>query len=96
MYGLIGKMRTVEGKRDEVLGILTEGTGGMPGCLNYIVAKDALDPSPNPTCRLSDLYGRLMSRLIRATSSTNRRRSFSSVPVPSRATNAQSVMSSPA
>ena len=43
MYGLIGKMMVVAGKRDEVLGILLESTAGMPGCLSYIVAKDATD-----------------------------------------------------
>jgi len=43
MYGLIGKMTAVAGKRDELLAILLEGTGGMPGCLSYIVAKDPAD-----------------------------------------------------
>ena len=44
MYGLIGKMSAAAGKRDELVAILAEGTGGMPGCLSYIVAKDATDP----------------------------------------------------
>jgi len=44
MYGLIGKMRCVPGKRDELIGILLEGTHGMPGCLSYVIAKDPLDP----------------------------------------------------
>ena len=44
MYGLIGKMRAATGKRDEVLAILREATTGLPGCLSYIVAKDATDP----------------------------------------------------
>jgi quinol monooxygenase YgiN len=43
MYGLIGKMLTVEGKRDEVLDILLKATGRMPGCHSYIVAKDLTD-----------------------------------------------------
>ncbi|MGE0883690.1 MAG: putative quinol monooxygenase [Blastocatellales bacterium] len=43
MYGLIGKMTTVAGKRDELIAILLEGTGDMPGCLSYIVAKDPAD-----------------------------------------------------
>jgi quinol monooxygenase YgiN len=43
MYGLIGKMRTVPGKRDELLGILMEATASLPGCLNYIVARDPVD-----------------------------------------------------
>ena len=43
MYGLIGKMLTAPGKRDEFIAILVEGTGNMPGCLSYIVAKDPAD-----------------------------------------------------
>jgi quinol monooxygenase YgiN len=44
MYGLIGKMTTTPGKRDEFIAILTEGVGGMPGCLSYIIAKDTTNP----------------------------------------------------
>lgn len=44
MYGLIGQMKAIPGKRDELVAILAEGTGGMPGCLSYIVARDAADP----------------------------------------------------
>jgi len=43
MYGLIGKMSAHPGKRDELLGYLLEGTGGMPGCLSYVIAKDPSD-----------------------------------------------------
>lgn len=43
MYGLIGKMKTVPGKRDELIEILLDGTGDMPGCLNYVIAKDTTD-----------------------------------------------------
>ena len=43
MYGLIGKMTTVAGKREEFLEILLPAIAGMPGCLSYIVAKDAED-----------------------------------------------------
>jgi quinol monooxygenase YgiN len=43
MYGLIGKMITAPGKRDEFIAILVEGTGNMPGCLSYIVATDPAD-----------------------------------------------------
>src|SRR5262245_43310819 len=43
MYGLIGKMRAVEGKRDALIGILLQGVNEMPGCLSYIVAKDPAD-----------------------------------------------------
>jgi quinol monooxygenase YgiN len=44
MYGLIGKMLAAPGQRDALIAILQEGTGGMPGCLSYIVAKDGADP----------------------------------------------------
>jgi quinol monooxygenase YgiN len=43
MYGLIGKMTTAPGKRDELLAVLLENVGEMPGCLSYIVAKDPSD-----------------------------------------------------
>jgi quinol monooxygenase YgiN len=43
MYGIIGKAKTVEGKRDEFIKVLLEGTSTMPGCLSYIVAKDPAD-----------------------------------------------------
>lgn len=40
MYGLIGRMIAVPGKRDELATILLEGTGSMPGCLSYVIAAD--------------------------------------------------------
>lgn len=43
MHGLIGKMVAVNGKRDELVKILFDGVGGMPGCLSYVVAKDPED-----------------------------------------------------
>ncbi|WP_292114705.1 putative quinol monooxygenase [Brevundimonas sp.] len=43
MYGLIGRMKAVPGQRDALAAILLEGTGAMPGCLSYIVAKDPAD-----------------------------------------------------
>lgn len=43
MYGLIGKIRTVPGRRGDVVAILGGGTGGMPGCLSYIIAEDPTD-----------------------------------------------------
>jgi quinol monooxygenase YgiN len=43
MYGLIAKLTTVPGKRDELIAILEKGTRDMPGCLSYILAKDAAD-----------------------------------------------------
>ena len=44
MYGLIGRMLAVPGKRDELISILLEGTQGMPGCLSYIIAQDPTNP----------------------------------------------------
>ena len=43
MYGLIGKATCVPGQRDVFIDILLEGVGAMPGCLSYIVARDAND-----------------------------------------------------
>ena len=43
MYGLIGKMTTTPGQRDALIAILLGGTGSMPGCLSYVVAKDPAD-----------------------------------------------------
>ncbi|WP_447728596.1 putative quinol monooxygenase [Sphingomonas koreensis] len=44
MYGLLGKMRAVPGKRAELIAILLEGTDAMPGCKAYIVAEDVKEP----------------------------------------------------
>jgi quinol monooxygenase YgiN len=43
MFGLIGKMRAMPGKRDELLAILLKSTSSLPGCLSYIVASDPMD-----------------------------------------------------
>jgi quinol monooxygenase YgiN len=43
MHGLIGKIRSAPGKREELLDILLQATGSLPGCLNYIVARDPAD-----------------------------------------------------
>jgi quinol monooxygenase YgiN len=40
MFGLIGKIITVPGQRDALIAILLEGSGAMPGCRSYIVARD--------------------------------------------------------
>ena len=44
LYGLIGKMKVVPGQREALIAILLDGTGGMPGCLSYVVAQDSKDP----------------------------------------------------
>ena len=43
MYGLIGRIRAVPGKRAELAAILVQEDGSMPGCLSYIVAEDPTD-----------------------------------------------------
>jgi quinol monooxygenase YgiN len=43
MYGLIGKIRATPGNRDALIGLLLEGTGDMPGCLSYVIARDPSD-----------------------------------------------------
>ncbi len=42
MYGLIGQMLVAPENRDTVIGLLRAGSQNMPGCLSYIVAKDAV------------------------------------------------------
>lgn len=43
MFGLIVKMRSQPGKRDELIALLLRSTDAMPGCLNYVVARDPAD-----------------------------------------------------
>jgi len=43
MYGLIVKMTTVPGKREDMIRVLKESATDMPGCFGYVVAKDAAD-----------------------------------------------------
>ena len=43
MYGLIGKLLAVPGRRDELVEILNAGSADMPGCLSYVVARDRKD-----------------------------------------------------
>jgi len=43
MYGIIAKLTAANGKRDELIAHLVQGTKEMPGCLSYIVAKDPAD-----------------------------------------------------
>lgn len=44
MVGLIGKMTAVPGQRDALAEILVSASAEMPGCLSYVVARDAADP----------------------------------------------------
>lgn len=43
-YGLIGQMIATPGQRDALIGLLLAGTGAMPGCLSYVIAKDPTNP----------------------------------------------------
>jgi quinol monooxygenase YgiN len=44
MFGLIGKIVAISGKRDTLLQILLEASqGGMPGCRSYVIARDPSD-----------------------------------------------------
>ena len=43
MYGLIAKLTTLPGKREDFIPILVKSSSRMPGCLSYVVAKDADD-----------------------------------------------------
>jgi quinol monooxygenase YgiN len=41
MYGLIGQILTATENRDAVIDALRDGSKSMPGCVSYVVAKDA-------------------------------------------------------
>ena len=43
MFGLIGKIRAHPGRREELVSVLLSGTGAMPGCLSYVIARDVAD-----------------------------------------------------
>ncbi len=44
MYGLIGQIVAVAGRREELARILAGMADSMPGCLSYVVAADRTDP----------------------------------------------------
>ncbi len=41
MFGMIAKITAAPQRRETLINILLEGPRYMPGCLNYIIAKDA-------------------------------------------------------
>ncbi len=43
MYGLIGSITAVAGRRADLIALLTEAVSEMPGCLSYVVAEDSKD-----------------------------------------------------
>jgi quinol monooxygenase YgiN len=40
MYGLIGSLITHPGKREELIALISQSSGDMPGCLSYVIARD--------------------------------------------------------
>ena len=45
MHGLISKIETNAAQRDTLVAILVDASSALPGCLSYVVAKDATDPA---------------------------------------------------
>jgi quinol monooxygenase YgiN len=43
VYGLIVKLTVAPGRREEMIQVLRECAGGMPGCMSYVVAEDSGD-----------------------------------------------------
>ena len=43
MYGLIVKLTVAAGKREQMIEVLRDSAGDMPGCMSYVVAKDSGD-----------------------------------------------------
>lgn len=43
-YGLLGQMMAQPGKRAELIAILSEGTGEMPGNIAYLIGEDSANP----------------------------------------------------
>ena len=45
MHGLISKIETSAAQCDTLVAILVDTSSALPGCLSYVVAKDATDPN---------------------------------------------------
>ena len=43
MHGLISKIETTAAQRDTLIALI-DASSALPGCLSYVVAKDATDP----------------------------------------------------
>nr|WP_235588008.1 putative quinol monooxygenase [Sphingopyxis sp. H115] len=43
-YGLLGQMMARPGQRAELIAILSEGTGQMPGNISYLIGEDSANP----------------------------------------------------
>lgn len=44
MFGLVGRIECVPGRKEELVSILLEIADQMPGCLSYVVAGDKAEP----------------------------------------------------
>ncbi len=44
MHGLIGRILAAPGRRDDLVAVLIENEGGMPGCFSYVIAEDQENP----------------------------------------------------
>lgn len=60
VYGLIGKMLAMPGKREELLTIMLEGSVPMPGCKSYIVA---LDPASEDGIWITEVWDNKQSHI---------------------------------
>ena len=100
MHGLIGKMSAVVGKRDELVAILVESVGAMPGCLSYIVAKDNTDEQAIHITELcnskSNHYASLSLPSVKASIARGSPSLPPSSPAPSRRRSAATVCLPPA
>jgi quinol monooxygenase YgiN len=54
IWGMIARITTAPGKRDEMINILESSAAAMPGCLSYVIAK----ATPAKTFFGSQRYGR--------------------------------------
>ena len=43
MYGLISKIKANAAQRDALIALLLDASAAMPGCLSYVVARDATE-----------------------------------------------------
>jgi len=43
MWGMIARITLAAAKRDEMIALLEESADDLPGCLSYIVSRDAAD-----------------------------------------------------
>jgi quinol monooxygenase YgiN len=43
MYGMINKLKSLPGRRADLIALLSSSAANMPGCLSYVVAEDASD-----------------------------------------------------